>query len=205
MNLTEKQFSTLFPKAPAGLAPHFNRAANRHNITSTVRMAAFIAQIGHESAGLTVFEENLNYSAEGLAATWPKRFAEGGKPNAMALALARKPRAIACRVYAGRMGNGDEASCDGWKYRGRGPIQITGRDNYAEMGELLGMELVSTPDIVADPQCGILVAAAWWDKNNCNELADAGRFVDLTKKINGGTHGLEDRKARWAKAKEVLA
>lgn len=204
MSITVEQFKVLFPAASAAALEPLNRAMTRFGITSKVRMAAFLAQIGHESAGLTVFEENLNYTAQGLAKTWPKRFAVDGKPNDLALALARKPAAIAAVVYANRMGNGDEASGDGWKYRGRGPIQVTGKDGYAAAGSGLGLSLLATPELLADPEYGCLAAARFWHATGCNELADTGQFTAITKKINGGVNGLDDRKARWSKAKTVL-
>lgn len=204
MSITVEQFKALFPAASTAALEPLNRAMARFRITSKVRKAAFLAQIGHESAGLTVFEENLNYTAQGLAKTWPKRFAENGKPNALANALERKPAAIASVVYANRMGNGGEATGDGWKYRGRGPIQVTGKDGYAAAGSALGVNLQATPELLTDPEYGCLAAARFWDATGCNELADTGQFTAITKKINGGTNGLEDRLARWAKAKDVL-
>ena len=204
MSITVEQFKTLFPHVSTAVFEPLNRAMTRFDINSKVRMAAFLAQIGHESGGLTVFEENLNYTAQGLAKTWPKRFAEGGKPNELAQALARKPAAIASVVYANRMGNGDEASGDGWEYRGRGPIQVTGKDGYAAAGSALGISLLTTPELLLDPEYGCLAAARYWHATGCNELADTGQFTAITKKINGGINGLEDRKARWAKAKTVL-
>lgn len=204
MSLTQQQFKALFPRAPTEWLEPMNRAMTRFNITSRVRMAAFLAQVGHESAGLTRFEENLNYTAQGLAKTWPNRFSAGGKPNELAHALARKPAAIASVVYANRMGNGDETSGDGWKYRGRGPIQITGKDGYATAGSALGVSLLSTPELLLEPEYGALSAARFWSATGCNELADTGQFTAITKKINGGTNGLEDRRDRWAVAKGVL-
>lgn len=204
MSLTNEQFKALFPSASPSVLEPLNRAMARFGVTSKVRKAAFLAQIGHESAGLTRFEENLNYTAQGLAKTWPNRFADGGKPNALAMALARKPAAIASVVYANRMGNGPEASGDGWKYRGRGPIQITGREMYVAAGAGIGAPLSQEPELLLDPEYGCAAAGWFWSVKGCNELADTGQFVAITKKINGGTNGLDDRRARWAKAKDVL-
>src|SRR5690606_6779021 len=119
----------------------------------------------------------LNYSAQGLAAIWPARFrGADGKPNARALALARKPEAIANAVYGGRLGNGPEASGDGWRYRGRGVIQTTGRANYRETGRALGVDLEGIPQLLEQPRYAALSAAWFWAEHGLNELADAGKF-----------------------------
>lgn len=206
MNLTTAQFVALFPHVDPVLLIFLNRTMNRYSITSKVRQAAFLAQIGHESAGLTQLVENMNYSAEGLMKTWPGRFkGPDGKPNDVALALHRKPRAIACKVYANRMGNDDEASCDGWKYRARGYIGTTGRDNYRVAGVALNLPLISQPELLEIPENAFYASGFFWFTNGCNELADEGDFRALTKRINGGENGLDDRRARWEHAKKVLA
>lgn len=206
MNLTPAQFTMLFPKASAALLDPLNRAMTRFDITSPVRTCAFLAQIGHESAGLTVFVENLNYSAQGLAATWPGRYrGKDGKPNELAVFLARKPSAIANNVYANRNGNGNEASGDGWRYRGRGYLQVTGRYNYLQVGTTLQVDLISDPAKLEQPHYAAASAALYWYRNSLNELADAGDFEKITKVINGGLNGLPDRKDRWFKAQEVLS
>lgn len=209
MKLSPSQFAALFPRAKAEILPHLNHAMAVYGIESPVRMAAFLAQIGHESAGLTVVTENLNYSAQGLANTWPKRFAEDPnakekKPNRDALFLARKPAEIANHVYALRLGNGDVKSGDGWRYRGRGFIQITGRNNYMNASMALGRDFVADSGLLETPEFASLTAGWWWFAHGLNELADGAKFDAITKVINGGYNGLPDRTQRWKQATEVL-
>ena len=195
--------------------PHVQSALARFGITSERQVAAWLAQTAHESGGYTMLTENLNYRASTMAACWPARFgvknadgtwakdAKGARvPNKFALALERKPEAIANVVYASRMGNGPTESGEGWKYRGRGLKQLTGKDNYTRCGQALGMDIVAEPDLLLTPQGAALSAAWFWSVNKCGPLADADDFVGLTKKINGGTIGLEDRQRRY---KAVLA
>jgi putative chitinase len=178
----------------------------RFSLTTSTRQSAFLAQTAHESAGFTRLTENLNYSATGLAATWPARFrGADGQPNALARGLHRQPEAIANVVYANRMGNGPEASGDGWRYRGRGLLQITGRAQYQRCGAALGLPLVEQPDLLAQPGPAVLSAAWFWQVNGLNELADAGDFEAITRRINGGLNGLAERRALWAKFREALA
>lgn len=178
----------------------------RFSLTTSTRQSAFLAQTAHESAGFTRLTENLNYSATGLAATWPGRFrGADGQPNALAQVLHRRPEAIANLVYANRMGNGPEASGDGWRYRGRGLLQITGRAQYQRCGAALGLPLVEQPDLLAQPEPAVLSAAWFWQVNGLNELADAGDFEAITRRINGGLNGLAERRALWAKFREALA
>ena len=173
----------------------------RWNIDNPARESAFIGQIAHESAGLTRLEENLNYSAERLVAVWPKRFT----PETAQL-CARNPQRIANAVYANRLGNGDELSGDGWRYRGRGPIQLTGKSNYEEYGIALVTDLLGNPDSVARvPKVGCAVACRFFMVNGCNDLADEGDIGAITKKVNGGGHGLEDRIRLTADTLRVLA
>jgi putative chitinase len=167
-------------------------------ITTPQKQAEFLAQCAHESAGFRVFEENLNYSADGLARTWPKRFhAPDGKPNELALRIARQPQAIANNIYANRMGNGDEASGDGWKFRGRGAIQLTGRENYSLIAKDTGLDCVNNPDLLSTPEGAILSACWYWKKNG---IGNSANFTEQTKRINGGLNGLADRQARLAGA-----
>ncbi len=182
------------------------QAMGRCDITTHRRAAHFLAQIGHESASLSRLEENLNYSANRLAEVWPSRFTRES-----ALRFARKPERIANRVYASRMGNGSEASGDGWRYRGRSPIQITGRDNYARMGELTGLPLLATPELALAPEAGACIAAHWWQANGLNALADSGDILSVSRRVNLGTsrtrrmpNGLADRVARTRRAADVL-
>lgn len=170
-----------------------------YGVDAPRREAAFLAQVGHESGGLTRWIENLNYSADALVRVWPNRFT----PE-LAGQYARQPERIANKVYGGRMGNGDEASGDGWKFRGRGCIQITGRSNYAALADAAGRRLETLPAWLETPE-GATVSALWfWQKNRLNRFVDAGDFVGLTKAINGGTNGLDDRTARWEAAKKAL-
>jgi len=173
---------------------------HRYEINTPARQAAFIGQCAHESANFRTLEENLNYSAEGLMKTWPSRFPtlEVAKP------YHRNPEKIANRVYGGRMGNGTEETGDGWLYHGRGLIQLTGKDNYTLAGDALGMDFVHSPDYVLVPKYAALTAGWYWNKRQLNKEADAKDYTGMTKKINGGTIGLDDRIAHIKHAQEVL-
>jgi len=166
--------------------------ASKFGINTPLRVAHFLAQCGHESGGFRVTQENLNYSAKGLNGIFKKYF----PTEAAAAAYARNPQKIANKVYANRMANGSEASGDGYKFRGRGYIQLTGRDNYTQFGKAIGEDIVSNPDSVASKYA--LASAAWfWSKNGLNKLADGGAtdavVTSITKRVNGGTIGLPDR------------
>lgn len=182
--------------------PHLRHAAHRYHIDTTPRrLAAWLATIAHESARLTAVVENLNYSAEGLAATWPARYADmTGQPNATARRIARHPEQIANLTYAGRMGNGTAGSGDGWHFRGRGLIQITGLDNYAASGEALGLDLIDHPEQLEQPHYAALSAAEWWAREGCNQIADTGDMAAITRRVNGGLNGLDDRLKLYATA-----
>lgn len=213
MQITLEQLVRILPlsvrPAPVFVGP-LNLAMARYRIDSPVRIAAFLAQCGHESGQLCRLVEDLNYGALGLAATWPSRYAVAPAarplvPNALAHELARHPEAIANNTYANRNGNGDIASGDGWRYRGRGILQLTGRGNYRHAGEVLGYNLEELPELVSDqPVIAALTAGLYWSTRGCNELADAGDFVAITKKINGGTKGLNERIGLRNRAAEVL-
>jgi putative chitinase len=164
------------------------------------RAAAFLAQIAHESGGFNFVTENLNYSAKGLMTTFKKYF----PTEELAKQYERKPEKIANRVYANRMSNGDENSGDGWKFRGRGLIQLTGRANYTRFAEDLGISLDETVAYLETPAGAVSSAGWFWDNNNLNQLCDKDDFVTLTKRINGGTIGLEDRKHHYHIALEAL-
>lgn len=205
-------------KNAATYLPFLQTACKTYDITSPLRCAAFLAQIAHESARLSVIEENLNYSAIGLAATWPSRFAsrdsngnyrksKDGRnvPNTQALNLHRKPELIANSVYSNRMGNGDVSSGDGWKYRGRGLKQITGRVNYSSCSVDLREDFIQRPDLLLTPLYASLSAGWFWNKNQLNNLADSGDFTAITKVINGGTLGLEQRTAFYQESLRVLS
>ncbi len=153
------------------------------------RIAAFIAQLAHESGGFMFIKENLNYSAEGLRKVFPKYF----PTDALAKQYARQPEKIANRVYANRMKNGDEASGDGYAFRGRGLIQLTGRDNYTKFADSLDMSLEDTIAYLETPNGAVASAGWFWDNNKLNNYCDRDDFIGLTKRINGGTNGLQDR------------
>lgn len=186
--------------------PHLSQAAHRYEIdTNPRRVAAWLATIAHESARLTRVVENLNYSAEGLARTWPARYADmAGEPNATARRIARHPEQIANLTYAARLGNGAAGSGDGWRYRGRGLIQITGRANYAASGEALGLDLIASPEMLEQPHYAALSAAEWWSRNGCNQLADTGDMAAVTRRVNGGLNGLDDRLKLYSAAMTYL-
>jgi putative chitinase len=189
--------------------PHVQTALERFNITTKRQVAGWIAQCAHESAGFKTLTENLNYSADTMAVVWPTRFAVLGsdkkpvkvkgknQPNKFALALHRKPELIANTVYANRMGNGNIESGEGFKFRGRGLKQLTGKFNHIQASKALGVDLVATPELLLEPQWAAMSAAWFWSVNKCGPIADSGDFVALTKKINGGTIGLEDRQRRY--------
>jgi putative chitinase len=186
-------------------------ACAEFGIDTPQRVAAFLAQTAHESGGYTMLEENLNYSDVTMAAVWPNRFAvidpatkkpkkdEKGKniPNAFAKALHRKPEAIANAVYSNRMGNGTIESGEGWAHRGRGLKQLTGKDNYTRCGAALGVDLVANPNLLLEPLYAARSAGWFWQSNNLNRFADAGDIKGMTKVINGGFIGLDDRQARY--------
>ncbi|KWV72185.1 glycoside hydrolase family 19 protein [Pseudomonas fluorescens] len=201
MPITAQQLLQILPNAggQAGVfVPVLNAAMGKYGIVTRLRIAAFIAQIGHESGQLTRLVENLNYSAEGLMKTWPSRF-----DLVRATAAARKPEQIANIVYADRMGN--TAPGDGWKYRGRGLIQTTGKTNYVACGDALGVGLINHPELLEQPQYAALSAAWYWSVNGLNTLADAGDLTKITRRINGGLNGQADRQALYDKALKVLA
>lgn len=164
------------------------------------RVAAFLAQIAHESGGFNFVKENLNYSAKGLMTTFKKYF----PTEELAKQYERQPAKIANRVYANRMSNGDEASGDGYKFCGRGLIQLTGRANYTKFAEDLGISLDETVAYLETPAGAVSSAGWFWDNNNLNGYCDRDDFIGLTKRINGGTIGLEDRKHHYHIALEAL-
>lgn len=163
----------------------------KFGIDGPKRMSHLLGQCMHESAKFTVFSENLNYSASGLLKIFPKYFTAS-----QANLYARQPSKIANRVYANRMGNGDEASGDGYKYRGRGALQTTGKSNYTELGKFLGVDLVNNPDLVATVY-PVASAAFFFMNNNlwtiCDKGVDVNTITQVTKRVNGGTHGLAER------------
>jgi putative chitinase len=166
-----------------------NATFQRFGILTPRQQAAFIGQCGHECGNFRILEENLNYRAETLMKIWPKRF----PTLEIANQYARQPKKIANKVYADRMGNRDEASGDGYRFRGRGCIQLTGSANYFHAGQALGVDFIMEPDQVATPMYAALTAGFFWSTQKLNALADAGNNLAITKKINGGTIGLNDR------------
>lgn len=175
-------------------------ACDRYYINTPLRIAAFLATVGVESARLTALSENLNYSAEGLLSTFPKYF------NAVEAAqYEHQPQRIANRVYANRYGNGNEASGDGFRFRGRGCLQVTFKDNYAACGKAIALPLDSHPELLEQP-CNAALAAGWfWDSRDLNKLADAGNFSGVCRAVNGGLNGYSERLALYSAAKKALA
>ena len=171
------------------LAPYFNETFDRWGIKTPRQQAAFLGQAGHESGNFTKLEEGLSYAADRLMKIWPKRF----PTMEIANKYARNPKALANFVYANRMGNRDEASGDGFRFRGAGWLQLTGHDNFYHASKGCGFDYVMNPDLVRTPKHAALTAGWFWATHDCNRLADASDWVSLTKKINGGTIGLDDR------------
>ena len=179
-------------------AEPLNETFEKYEINTPNRQACFIGQCMHESGGFKLLKENLNYSAKGLVATWPSRFAN----LEYAAEYERKPEKIANKVYSGRMGNTEEG--DGAKYIGRGLIQLTGKDNYKAVTEALGTDLVANPQLLEQPRYAALSAGWFWNKKGLNALADANDIETMTKRINGGLIGLDDRKAKIAMVSNYL-
>ena len=196
--MTAEQLKTLGID-PKWLDP-LNEVFAKYDITTPIRQASFIGQCAHESANFKTLEENLNYKPEALMRVWPSRFPD--LPTAMK--YAHNPEAIANKVYGGRMGNGVEETGDGWKYHGRGLIQLTGKENYSHCGDAIGIDLLHSPGLLTDPKYAALSAAWFWNKKGLNALADASDFETMTKRINGGLIGLDDRKSKITKALSVL-
>ncbi|ESP91295.1 glycoside hydrolase family 19 protein [Pseudoalteromonas luteoviolacea] len=204
-SITHDQLVGIVPSAKAEDIEKYIDALNevlpQFEVNTPLRAAHFIAQIAHESGSFRYESENLNYSDKALKAIFGKYF----PTEEEAQAYARKPEKIANRVYANRMGNGDETSGDGWKYRGRGLIQLTGKDNYHRCGDALAIDLVNDPElVVADPTLTVKTACYYWDSRKLNQYADQDDLLTITKRINGGTHGLDDRAAFLNRAKQFL-
>jgi putative chitinase len=185
--------------------PHIAASLSAFQISTPLRQAHFLAQTGHESAGFLKVEEGLNYSENALTALFGKRItAEQARAygrNAMHVA---NQKMIASIIYANRNGNGDVASGDGYRYRGRGLIQVTGKANYAALVKQLGADVVANPDLLLGYRFAVMSAAAWWKNHGLNELADSDDVTRITRVINGGTNGLDDRKSRLSKSKGIL-
>lgn len=172
----------------------------QYNIDTPQRLAAFLAQCKHESGGFNAIKENLNYRAESLMRTWPKRF----PTMEIAQQYAHNQEAIANRAYADRMGNGNEASGDGWRYCGRGLIQLTGKNNYADFAESLDMNVEDVPAYLETFEGAVQSACFFWEKNNLNDYADNEDIVGMTKIINGGTLGLQERIDNYEEIKQII-
>ena len=193
--ITAEQFHKLFPLAqdPQSWADSMNEVFPNYDINTPQRVAAFLAQCGHESGGWTVFEENLNYSAQGLMKVFPKYFPTQDLANA----YAKQPEKIANRIYGGRMGNGPESTGDGFRYCGRGLIQLTGKANYQAFADSLQISPEEASSYLETFE-GAAQSACWfWENNNLNQYADSGDILTMTKRINGGTIGLDDRTNRF--------
>jgi len=189
---------------PDSVIAQIPETAAKFNITNNLRLAHFLAQCGHESGGFRAVQENLNYSAKGLVTTFRKYFIS----EAAAGPYARNPQKIASKVYGGRMGNGPESSGDGFKFRGRGYIQLTGRDNYTRFAKFIGEDTVNNPDLVAT-KYPLASAAFFFDSNKlwaiCDKGADAATVTAVTKRVNGGTIGLPDRIKHFKEYYELLS
>lgn len=202
--ITLDKLQKIFPTTKVAILDQYvdpiNAAFSRFGFNTLQSQCCFIAQIGHESAGLTATKENLNYSKDGLLKIFPKYFTP-----ALAVQYARKPEAIANRVYANRMGNGDEKSGDGWKYRGRGLIQLTGKNNYQAFKKFMG--IYTDADLIQymDSPLGAVMSGGWFFSiNNLIPLADKGDMLTLTKRINGGLNGLAHRMTLYNAATRVV-
>lgn len=214
MNITIDMLKAVKVKEPEKWLDAIRLTCEEFSIDTPQRVAAFLAQTSHESAGYTMLEENLNYSDVTMAAVWPARFAvqepdpnkpgktrpkkdEKGKniPNAFAKALHRHPESIANSVYSNRMGNGTVESGEGWLYRGRGLKQLTGKDNVTRCSKALGVDFVSNPDLLLQPEYAARSAGWFWKTNNLSKFADAKDIKGMTQVINGGLVGLPQRQA----------
>jgi putative chitinase len=201
--VTNEQLHEMFPQAKTENLEKYHDALNaafdEFEINTPQRQAMFLAQVAHESGNFSAVSENLNYKAETLTKVFPKYFHDRD-PND----YAKQPEKIANLVYGGRMGNGDEESGDGYRYRGRGLIQLTGKNNYDACGDKLDVDLTENPDYLTTPAGAVRSAAWFWDSHDLNEVADAGDILKCTKKINGGTIGLEDRTKHYEHALSIL-
>lgn len=197
------QLQKIFPKTPVETLSKYvdplAKVFKTYEINTPLRQAHFLAQVGHESGGFNFTKENLNYSADALLKVFPKYF------NAdSAASHARNPQMIANRVYSNRMGNGDVVSNDGFNYRGRGLIQLTGKTNYTNFGKAVGLALDKVVAYLETPEGAAMSAGWFWDTNKLNAKADTDNIQSVTKTINGGTNGLDDRMAILARAKTAL-
>jgi putative chitinase len=206
-DLTKDELLEIMPLAADvadAFLPHLNYTMSRFAISSPMRRAAFLAQVAHESLQLTRMEESLFYKrADRLREIYPRYFAQMTEMD-LALYLGQ-PQRVANRVYANRMGNGDEASGDGWRYRGRGLFMLTGKDNYTLCSHGIGVNLLEEPDKLLTPEYASVSAGWVWKWKGLNTLADQDDFEAITRRLNGGLNGQEDRVAFYDRATEVLA
>lgn len=204
-NFTEEKLAACIKKNknPAVWFDALEEALPKFSIVTPARVAGFISQCQHESLDFTALSENLNYSAAALDKVFPKYFKRAGRD---AQAYHRQPEKIANVIYANRMGNGDTRSGEGWKFRGRGIIQLTGKNNYTKCSiDVLGDDtLVRNPDLVSEPKFAVLAACWYWHTNRLNDICDQGDVVLLSKRINGGTIGLNDRIKHWNHCIEIF-
>ena len=201
-NFTKEQLKEMIPRNPyvSQWYEAISSILPEYEINTPQRVAAFLAQCAHESGGFVFLKENLNYKAASLRKVFPKYFPD----DATAAAYANKPERIANRVYANRMGNGDEASGDGWRYCGRGLIQLTGKDNYTFFAASLDIPVEEASEYLQTFEGAVQSACFFWEQNNLNKWADAGDILTLTKRINGGTIGLEDRIKHYEHALHIF-
>ena len=201
MTISQEQLQQILPGNP--YLDHWCEALNKilpdYEINTPQRVAAFLAQTAHESGGFTALHENLNYKAESLCKVWPRYFNAGNASQ-----YAHNPEMIANRAYANRMGNSDEASGDGWRYCGRGLLQLTGKSNYQAFADSVGMAVEDAPAFLQTFEGAIQSACWFWESNNLNQYADSGDILTMTKRINGGTLGLEDRTKHYQHALHVF-
>ncbi len=201
-NFTKEQLKEMIPRNP--YVDQWYEAISEilpeYEITTPQRVAAFLAQCAHESGGFVFLKENLNYKAASLRRVFPKYFTD----DAIAAQYAGKPEMIANRVYANRMGNGDEASGDGWRYCGRGLIQLTGKNNYTFFAGSLDIPVEEASEYLQTFEGAVQSACFFWEQNKLNQWADKGDILTLTKRINGGTIGLEDRIKHYEHALHIF-
>lgn len=202
IGVSKGQLAHLAPNCRSSYAEAFKTADEvlaTYKINDTAqRLAHFIAQVLHETDGLTIFRESMNYSAKRMVEVWPSRF----KSEAAAAPFAHNPRGLANEVYNGRMGN-RTGTDDGWNFIGHGMLQLTGREDYQKYGSMLGIDMVAEPDLTIDPRYALKIAALEWDSKQCNLDADEDSVRKVTKKINGGLVGLADRIDWLRKTKQI--
>lgn len=199
---TKAQLKEMLPRNPYidNWYTAVNEILPEYDINTPQRVAAFLAQCAHESGGFIFLKENLNYKAASLRKVFPKYF----PTDELAAQYANKPERIANRVYANRMGNGDEGSGDGWRYCGRGLIQLTGKDNYTFFAASIDVSIQEATEYLETFEGAVQSACFFWDQNNLNQWADKGDILTLTKRINGGTIGLEDRIKHYEHALHIF-